>query len=301
MRASAGRTAPKGETDLEARVNGIRLAYDDIGAGQPILLLHGGPGMSDRSEAVRIFSALSDRYRVVGFDLRGCGQSDGVPPYTHAQWIADAEALRVHLGLGQVVLLGGSYGGHLALEYALAYPQAVRALILRGTTASGRYHDMAKATALSRIPDIPRDALDRIFEGRITSNEDFRDAYAAIQPLYRVSRDPEAEREALARIPFRYETHNWAFGQNQATFDVTGRLGEIRVPTLVAVGRHDWICPVPASEEIAAGIPGARLVIFEHSGHGPQSEERDAFLALVRSFLDEALATGTSTTEGGSR
>jgi proline-specific peptidase len=274
---------------VEALVNGAHLAYDDSGQGQAILLLHGGPGMSDRTEGWRTFAPLGERYRLVAFDLRGCGQSEAIAPYSHAQWVADAEALRVQLGLGPVVLLGGSYGGHLALEYTLAHPEAVRALILRDTAASGRYHAMAKATAVRRIPDIPRDALDRLFEGRIRSDEDFRACYAAIQPLYRVVRDPDQERVALERIPFRYETHNWAFGRNQPAFDLVPRLGEIHVPTLVTVGRHDWICPVEASQEIAEAIAGARLVVFERSGHSPQVEEHDAYLSLVRSFLDDAL------------
>jgi proline-specific peptidase len=272
---------------VEVRVNGVRLAYDEAGAGQAILLLHGGPGMGSRAHGLQAFSPLADRYRVVGFDLRGCGESEERPPYSHDQWVEDAEALRASLDLGPVVVLGGSYGGHLALEYTLAHQDRVRALILLDTAASGRYHAKAKATAIARVPNIDRDALDRLFGGRMTSNEDFRTSYAAIQPLYRVVRDPEEERQALERIPFRYQTHNWAFARNQPAFDLVPRLGEIRVPTLVVVGRHDWICPVEASEEIAAGIPGARLAVFEHSGHSPQVEEHQACLALVRSFIGE--------------
>jgi proline iminopeptidase len=66
---------------------------------------------------------------------------------------------------------------------------------------------------------------------------------------------------------------------------VTARLGEIAVPTLITVGRVDWISPVAASEQLAAGLPNAQLAIFEKSGHSPQIEERDAWLATVREFL----------------
>ena len=274
---------------MRVTVNGIGLEVEVAGEGPSILTLHGGPGMSDGRENMRTFGALSDAYRVVAYDQRGNGRSDLVPPYTHAQWVADAEALRQALDLGDVVLIGGSYGGFLALEYTLAYPEHVRALILRDTAASGRFHDVAKANALRRMPDIPRDALDRIFAGEMTSNEDFKASYAEIQPLYRAVRNPAAEREALERIPFHYETHNWAFAQNQPAYDVVDRLGKIQASTLVTVGRHDWIVPVEASEEIARTIPGARLVVFENSGHSPQIEERDAYLKLVRGFLAEVL------------
>lgn len=274
---------------MYAEVNGVRLAYDDAGQGPAMLAFHGGPGMSDRTNNWATFSVLADRMRVVAFDLRGCGDSANVPPYSHAQWVADAEALRQALGLGPVVLTGGSYGGHLALEYALAHPRSVRALILRDTAASSRFQAMATATALRRAPGISHDDLTRLFAGRMESDADFRRCYAQIQPLYRAVRDPAAEAAELDRIPFRYETHNWAFAKNQPAFDLVARLGEIRVPTLVTVGRHDWICPVEASEEIAQGIPGARLVVFEHSGHSPQSEERDAFMDEVGRFLDAVL------------
>jgi proline iminopeptidase len=84
---------------------------------------------------------------------------------------------------------------------------------------------------------------------------------------------------------FRAETHNAAFSTAVPAYDLRDRLHEIRVPTLIVVGRHDWITPVEASEEMAAGIPGAELVIFEHSGHSPQLEESERFLAVVRDFL----------------
>ncbi|WP_211317962.1 alpha/beta fold hydrolase [Deinococcus yavapaiensis] len=106
-----------------------------------------------------------------------------------------------------------------------------------------------------------------------------------IQPLYNVDYDPEEGAKRLARIPFRYETHNWAFSRNQRRYDLAERLHEIQVPMLVTVGRHDWITPLKTSEEIAANLPNSELVIFENSGHSPQLEEKEHFLDVVRSFL----------------
>ena len=134
------------------------------------------------------------------------------------------------------------------------------------------------------------ETLDRLFGGQVTSNEDFHDSYAMIQPLYAATRDPEREAAQLARIPFRYRTHNWAFARNQPAYDLVSRLPEIQVPVLVTVGRHDWITPLEASEELAAGLPNSELVIFEHSGHSPQVEERPLYLETVRGFLNRHLA-----------
>ncbi|GMA15307.1 alpha/beta fold hydrolase (plasmid) [Deinococcus metallilatus] len=268
-----------------AEVNGLKLVYEDGGQGTAIVTLHGGPGMGSRAGDWAAFQPLTDNYRLISYDQRGNGESEGAEPYSHAQFVADLEALRQQLGLGKIVVLGGSYGGFLALEYALAHPENLHAVILRDTAASNRFQGTSKERALSSGFPMDEETLDRLFSGQVRDNDDFRTSYAMIQPLYTVERDPAAEAERLARIPFRYETHNWAFSRNQPGYDLTGRLGEITVPVLVTVGRHDWITPLEASEELAAALPQSELVVFEHSGHSPQLEERERYLTVVRDFL----------------
>ncbi len=268
-------------------INGVELAFDDSGGDHPALVaLHGGPGMGNRVGNWRAFQPFTDRFRVVTFDHRGCGESEDGPPYSHDQFCDDLEQLRRSLDLGRMVLAGGSYGGMLALEYVLRHPEQVRALVLRDTVANNRFHDVAKERALAS--DFPMDAegLDRLFSGRTTSDDDFRALLRMIMPLYNVERDPERDARAVAAMQLHYQTHNWAFGRNQESYDVTDRLGEITVPTLVTAGRHDWVTPLEANEEVAAGIPDAELVVFEHSGHSPQEEERERWLGVVRDFLD---------------
>ena len=269
----------------QLEVNGVRLTYQDGGSGTAIVTLHGGPGMSSRTGDWQTFHELTDRYRLVSYDQRGNGESEEGSSYAHADFVADLEALRQKLDLGKIVVLGGSYGGFLALEYALAYPQNLHAVILRDTAASNRFQDISKERAMASEFPMDEARLDRLFGGQMSDDEDFRESFAMIQPLYNVRRDPEEEARRLAEIPFRYQTHNWAFARNQPNYDVSGRLGEIRVPTLITVGRHDWITPLAASEEMAAGLPDNELVIFEHSGHSPQAEEHGRFISVVRDFL----------------
>ncbi len=266
-------------------MNGVRLVYEDAGQGTAIVTLHGGPGMGSRAGDWTAFQALTDAYRLISYDQRGNGDSELKGPYTHAQFVADLDALREELGLGQIVVLGGSYGGFLALEYALAHPENVRAVILRDTAASNRFQGLSKERAMSSDFPMDEETLDRLFSGQVRDDDDFRASYAMIQPLYTVDRDPAVEAERLARIPFRYETHNWAFSQNQPNYDVTARLQEIQAPVLVTVGRHDWITPLEASEELAAHLPNGELVVFEHSGHSPHMEENALYLQVVRDFL----------------
>lgn len=270
---------------MKIQINGVALEYDMAGQGTAFVTVHGGPGMSSRSGDWVSFQSLTDRFKLVSYDQRGCGQSQGQPPYSHEQLVADLEGLRQALGLGRMVLLGGSYGGFVALEYALRHPENLHALVLRDTAASNRFQNTSKERALQSGFPMDLEKLGRLFAGQIRDDEDFRDCYAMIQPLYTVKRDPAEEARKLAQIPFRYQTHNWAFSQNQPHYNLVPRLGEIKVPTLVTVGRHDWITPLEASQEIAAGIPQSELVVFEHSGHAPQVEERELYLQTVRNFL----------------
>jgi proline iminopeptidase len=273
-----------------AEINGIRLRVDVQGEANrlPIYAHHGAPGLGTHGTPKKAFEPLADAYRVVTFDARGSGESEAVPPYTHAQWVADLDALRAHHGDETMILTGGSYGGYVALEYVLAHPERVSQLILRDTSASRRFAGMSRRNALARaaeFPDITEELLDKLFEGRVESDEAFREAYATIAPLYDASTTPEKAAARVASATFRVDTHNQAFSRNIPNFDLTGRLHEIEVPTLIVVGRHDWITPVESSEELAAGIPNSELVIFENSGHSPQLEENEKFIAVVREFL----------------
>lgn len=274
-------------------INGVKLHVEDQGEGPAIITLHGGPGLGSRHGDAATFGAFaSEGYRVISYDQRGNGDSEGAAPYSHEQFIADTEALRQTLGLGKIVLAGGSYGGHLALEYALKYQENLAGIILRDTAASNAYHNTSKERALkSGLPGIDMEGLDRIFNGQTRSDEDFRELYKAILPLYFVTSTPEMLEETLNSITFRHETHNWAFSRNQPNFNIVDELKTIQVPVLVLCGRHDWITPLEASEEIAREIPNSRLVVFENSGHSPQREERDKFLAECRSFLAEVFPT----------
>lgn len=197
------------------------------------------------------------------------------------------DALREHFGAEQLVMAGGSYGGFLSLEYALAYPDRVRALVLRDT--AGRSYDAeAKQNALARAKDFPwltKEVVDRALGGSFKDNDEFRELFGAIQPLYDVNYDPVAGAERLKNMKLNHLADNYAFSYNLPNYNILDRLGEIKVPVLITVGRHDWITPVEASEELHSLLPNSELVIFENSGHSPQIEEHDAWFATVVNFL----------------
>lgn len=121
-------------------INRARLAYDVSGPddGPLIITLHGGRGFGDHTSDFSAYSALSTYNRVLSFTYRGHGLSSATKPYTFQQIVDDIEGLRVHFTGTQkkVVIIGGSFGGFLALQYAVAYPDNVSHLVLRGTAAS---------------------------------------------------------------------------------------------------------------------------------------------------------------------
>src|SRR5450830_1095178 len=102
-------------------INGAQLNVEVLGSeGAPVLIAHhGGGGIGSLAEPKSTFGPLADKFRVLVFDARGCGLSEAVPPYSHAQWAADVDALREWIGAEQVVIAGGSYGGLIAMEYTI--------------------------------------------------------------------------------------------------------------------------------------------------------------------------------------
>lgn len=271
-------------------INGNRLAVEVLGPeGAPVVLTHhGAPGLGSRAEPRASFGRLADTYRVVVFDARGSGSSEGRQPYTHEQWAADLDGLREWAGAERVCVAGGSYGGFMAMEYAIRYPERVAAMVLRDTAPDNGHSELARRNALaSDRVQVDMEMFDRIDEGRVRDDEDLRACWREILPLYDFHYDPDAVERKVAATPYRFEAHNFAFAHNLPGWDISDQLRDLRVPTLVTVGRTDWITPVECSEKITRLLPDARLVVFEHSGHSPQIEEADAWTATVRSFLAE--------------
>jgi proline iminopeptidase len=273
-------------------INGNELNVEVLGPpGAPVLIgHHGGGGIGSLAEPRSTFGPLADFMRVVVFDARGCGQSEGRPPFSHAQWAADIDGLREWLGADQVVVAGGSYGGFIAMEYAIAYPDRTRAMILRDTSPDNSNLARAYENARSQTRiTIDWANFDRYWTGQIRDDADLKSRWAEIIPLYDFEYDPVRSAQRVEAGSYRYATHNWCFQHNMPGYDLKPQLPGARCPTLVTVGRADWITPVASSETIASLIPGARLVIFERSGHSPQTEEADKFQQVLREFLRDAL------------
>ena len=285
---------------MYAEINGAELYYERHGdeSAPAILTFHGGPGISDHQKAKTAFEPLTENYQLIVYDHRGCGKSDLKPPISNKQYAEDAEGLRDHLNLGEIVVIGGSYGGFIAQEYASRYPENLVGIVLRDTAPTAEYEIAARENARESFPDMKERGFDvpdisweefvDVMEGNVTSDEEFRRIFHGMLPLYAPSLDAFDAQEAQAgidQLTFHHETHNIMFSSEYPNMDYTSSLIDIDVPVLVTVGRNDWITPPEAAAEIADLLPNSQLVIFESSGHSPNLDQQDQYLKRVREFF----------------
>ncbi|EXJ79498.1 hypothetical protein A1O1_08762 [Capronia coronata CBS 617.96] len=272
----------------------VKILGDDWTRSKPLLIsLHGAPGLSTHAEPEASYTFLSDAFRVLVYDARGSGASSHTGPYTHERWIKDIENLRQWAGAERFILAGASYGAFLALDYAISHGDRLYGLILRGAWANGKFGPMNVLANILTSNKVQADRARqvRLWSGTLIDDQDFEDSIQELLPFYAppetdssTTTAPEST-EFRGSVKFYSATQNSAFGENMPRFDVRSRLHLIEVPTLLVVGRHDNVTPVTASQEIANGIPHAKLVIFEHSGHSPASDEPERFEQVLSDWI----------------
>jgi len=203
---------------------------------------------------------------------------------------ADADALRQKLGFERWAVLGHSFGGHVALEYALRYPENLTHLVLLDTGGDSRWSRQNAAELLAKRGYGPRKAelAWRLFHGEFAPHEmlpilvRIGDAYFHHPSLWLTTKDLI---HGEWRLKMRPEAMIFAAQRLLRDWTVMDRLGEITAPTLLMAGRDDFIFPPEHQIELAAGIPNARLRIIERAGHNPHSEQPDDVMPAVRQFI----------------
>jgi proline iminopeptidase len=187
-------------------------------------------------------------------------------------------------------VLGHSFGGHVALEYALRYPDSLSHLVLLDTGGDSRWARENAPKVLARRGYSPEkvELVRRWFNGEIAPDEMFRilirigDAYSHHPSILLMARDLI---RGEWRTKLRPETFIFAGRHLLKDWTAMDRLGEITVPTLVMAGRDDFVFPPECQLELAAGIPGARLRIIERAGHNPHSEQPAEVMEAVGDFI----------------
>ncbi|KAL4937175.1 hypothetical protein BDV06DRAFT_227200 [Aspergillus oleicola] len=258
-----------------------------------IITLHGGRGFGDHTSDHSAYSPLAVQgYRVLSFTYRGHGQSSRTKPYTFAQIVEDIEALRVHFAGDEKksIIIGGSFGGFLALQYAITYPENISHLVLRGTAGSWHHEAQAIETLearLSRSPGLSVSMLrDKIF-GSFASDLEFALVMHAAGPLYAEPENFDADKALKRNLEtvFNAEAHNDLYSDSEKFFDYRGGLKGVTARTLVIVGERDWICPPEQSRVLAEGIPGAKLVVVSGANHSVHLEKNEVVRGQIKELL----------------
>jgi proline iminopeptidase len=282
---------------MKARIRDTEIYFDVEGAGlvpdgprmreKPVaFLIHGGPG-ADHTSFKPTFSPLSRKMQLVYFDHRGQGRSarGDRATYTLDNNVEDMEALRQYLGLDQIVVIGASYGGMVALTYASRYPENVSHLIAIVTVADARFLDRAKQILAEKGTEEQQAIAHHLWDGTFRDEAHLREYFQVMGSMYSLTFDPTSPKNSWKRAILASDAINEAFGGFLRTYDVRDQLPKITAPTLVIAGRHDWICPPEFSEEIAQLIPNSDLRIFEHSGHAVRADEPEALLDAIAGFI----------------
>ena len=265
-------------------VNGVSIFCRVIGQGYPLAMMHGGPG----SDHVSLLSlkGLSDSFTLIYYDHRCNGRSTG-PEVDTMNWenlTADAEALRKNLGIEKWGLLGNSFGGMVALEYALRYPTSLSHLILLGSGASAFWvqENVPKLLARRGYRKKTVEASRRYFAGEVNPQELFctklrimRAYYYRFNPFKMIFKRRSKSNSRAFIYGFSTLLKGW---------NVMDRLAEIQTPTLVLAGRHDFIFPPEHQALIADRLPNARLEIIEKAGHSVGERPKE-IIRLIKDFI----------------
>jgi Predicted hydrolases or acyltransferases (alpha/beta hydrolase superfamily) len=257
-----------------ARINGIEMAYDDAGKGQPVLLLHGFP--FNRTMWRAQVEALQGAYRFITPDLRGHGETEIAETATMDEMAEDAAALLDELKIERAVVGGLSMGGYVTLAFYQKFPERVRALILADTRPQDDTDEAKKAREQQALKAL-QEGMTPIADGllpKLIAEETFEELPEVAARLREMMHGMDARGTAAALR-----------GMAQRK-DRTALLRKIDVPTLIIVGSRDAITPPEVSHEMQSEIRGSRLEIMEGAGHVSNLERPAEFNRALQEFLD---------------
>jgi proline iminopeptidase len=288
--------------------NGVLIYYKAFGKGDPLLILHGGPGAS-HDYFLPYLLPLARSNRLIFIDERGSGRSqktEKVSDYTIENMVEDVEAVRKVLDLGKISLLGHSCGGVIAQAYALKYQENLSGLILCSTFHSttkmnevlNRIKEKMNPELRMRIEKMEKDGLfgkGMGFEKSRYSPEYMTASWGEGYFPYLYQNQPDPNYDPVANGNMSWDLYREMWGSdgefvisgNMISVEYSDKLASIKVPTLITVGDNDECAP-SLSKEINEKISGSKLVILPRSGHMTFVDQTALFNSAVNEFLHPA-------------
>ncbi len=262
-------------------VDGAVLWFDTMGAGDLVIALHGGLGL-DHTSLRPWFDPLAHDVHLAYLDFRANGRSTGSgDDITLPRLAEDVDALREHLGAERTWLLGHSYGGFVALEYALRFADRLHGLILLDTGSTGPTEESVVG-GLQRL-GVPAEQM-TAFALPTQTREDMLRFFEATGPWYLPHSPPEAMMPLLADLIFS-SAGSEGGSRALADWDVSDRLAEITSPTLVLSGADDFLFSPEGTRRLADGLGDGTPLVVEGAGHLPFVEQQAVVLDAIRRHL----------------
>lgn len=260
-----------------AEAHGARVYYEVGGEGHPLLLLHAG--LADSRMWDDQFGVCAQHHRVIRYDMRGFGKTV-MPPgsFSHHE---DAAGLLRFLGIEKAYILGVSFGGYVAINFVLAYPEMVDALILSAPNVSG-YEPSSEE--MRRFGAEEEQALDR---GDLAIATELNLRMWVDGP----NRTPDQVNPGVRERVREMQLHTFALPvpeeveEQSLTPPAITRLAEIQVPTLIIVGDQDVLEFIKISDMMTAGVRNAKKIVIPGVAHLPSMEKPELFNRIVLDFL----------------
>jgi 3-oxoadipate enol-lactonase len=248
--------------DFAQTKDGLKLRYEIRGSGEPVALIMGFSG-SGRGWGEAFLKLMETRFKIFVIDNRGTGESDKPDAeFTLADMAADIAAVLDHAKTPRAHIFGISMGGMIAEEFALAYPERTRGLVL-GCTNCGASHSVpADPAAIANL--IPAPGIDPIEQARRAFS------VACGKAFLNSAAGQEILSQAIAEMGNYPITPMHTFmrqGQAIGGFDSFARLGQIKSPTLIIHGDDDSIVPYPNAEVLQGAIAGSKKHTLKAAGH----------------------------------
>jgi len=230
---------------------------------------------------------LAQSHQLIMFDPRGAGKSERCPIETYdlEHYVEDVEALRQHLGIDNLNILGKSNGGVVAQAYALKYQQNIDHLILVATTPSFRFVDIAMKNLTQRGSPEQIEAGKKVLSGAYKNQQEVNEAFKILEPLYTDkgelidASELEDGIDGIALEPLRY-----GFKTYLKHFDFVPQLNSIKNKTLIIAGDHDWVCDPSLAEIMHKEIPNSELIVLD-GGHLMDHDQPELYIQTIVNFL----------------